>query len=73
VDRIAANDVADRIRELISRLPPGQRQVVTLRDVEGLASSEVCLVLGITEANQRVLLHRARSRIRALLEREVMT
>lgn len=73
VDRIAARDAADRIRELISRLPPGQRQVVTLRDVEGLASSEVCLVLGITEANQRVLLHRARSRIRALLEREVMT
>jgi RNA polymerase sigma-70 factor (ECF subfamily) len=73
LDRIAAQDIADRIRDLISRLPPGQRQVVTLRDVEGLPSDEVCLILGITEANQRVLLHRARSRIRSLLEREVMT
>jgi RNA polymerase sigma-70 factor (ECF subfamily) len=73
VDRIAARDVADRIRDLIAGLPPGQRQVVTLRDVEGLPSREVCLILGITEANQRVLLHRARSRIRSLLEREVMT
>jgi len=73
VDRIAARDVADRIQDLISRLPAGQRQVVTLRDVEGLPSGEVCLILGITEANQRVLLHRARSRIRSLLEREVMT
>ena len=73
LDRIAARDIADRIRDLISRLPPGQRQVVTLRDVEGLPSDEVCLILGITDANQRVLLHRARSRIRSLLEREVRT
>jgi RNA polymerase sigma-70 factor (ECF subfamily) len=73
VDRIAARDVAERIRDLISRLPAGQRQVITLRDVEGLPSGEVCLILGITEANQRVLLHRARSRIRSHLEREVMT
>ena len=73
LDRIAAEEIADRIRDLISRLPPGQRQVVTLRDVEGLPSDEVCLILGITEANQRVLLHRARSRIRSLLEWEVTT
>jgi RNA polymerase sigma-70 factor, ECF subfamily len=46
---------------------------VTLRDVEGVPSGEVCLILGITEGNQRVLLHRARARIRSLLEREVMT
>lgn len=73
LDRIAAREIADQIRDLISRLPTGQRQVVTLRDVEGLPSDEVCLILGITEANQRVLLHRARSRIRSLLEREVRT
>jgi RNA polymerase sigma-70 factor (ECF subfamily) len=46
--------------------------VVTLRDVEGLSSAETCEILGITEGNQRVLLHRARSRIRAALEKEVM-
>ena len=71
VDRIAARDVADRIRDLITRLPPGQREVVTLRDVEGLPSGEVCAILGITDGNQRVLLHRARARIRSLVEREV--
>ena len=72
VDRIAAHDVADRIRDLISRLPKGQRQVVTLRDVDGLTSGEVCAILGITDGNQRVLLHRARAGIRSLLEREAM-
>jgi RNA polymerase sigma-70 factor (ECF subfamily) len=71
VDRIAAGDVAARIRDLIAELPPAQRQVVTLRDVEGLTSVEVCAILGITDGNQRVLLHRARARIRALLEEEV--
>jgi RNA polymerase sigma-70 factor (ECF subfamily) len=71
VDRIAAGDVAARIRALIAELPPAQRQVVTLRDVEGLKSAEVCAILGITDGNQRVLLHRARARIRALLEEEV--
>jgi RNA polymerase sigma-70 factor (ECF subfamily) len=45
--------------------------VVTLRDVEGLSSAEVCTILDITEGNQRVLLHRARTRIRAALEQEV--
>ena len=48
--------------ELIDQLPLAQRQVVTLRDVEGLSSSEVCGILRITEGNQRVLLHRARAR-----------
>ena len=49
-----------------------QRQVVTLRDVEGLSSVEVCGVLGITEGNQRVLLHRGRARIRSLVEGDVL-
>jgi RNA polymerase sigma-70 factor, ECF subfamily len=73
VDRIAAYDIADRIRAVIGQLPPGQKQVVTLRDVEGLSSAEVCIILGITDGNQRVLLHRARARIRSVLEREVLT
>ena len=44
------------------------RQVVTLRDIEGLTSEEVCGVLEITESNQRVLLHRGRSRLRQAIE-----
>jgi RNA polymerase sigma-70 factor, ECF subfamily len=56
------------VRRAIETLPPKQREVVTLRDVEGWASDEVCEALRISEANQRVLLHRARSKVRAALE-----
>lgn len=55
----------------IRALAPAQREVITLRDVEGWTSEEVCNVLGISETNQRVLLHRARSRVRAVLERHL--
>lgn len=51
----------------IEALPEGQRAVVVLRDVEGLDAAEVCNVLGITETNQRVLLHRGRTKLRAAL------
>lgn len=57
-----------RIREAIERLPPAQRVVITLRDMYGCESGEVCNALDLTETNQRVLLHRARSRVRADLE-----
>lgn len=56
------------ILEAIDRLPPSQREVITLRDVEGFSSEEACNALGITETNQRVLLHRARSRVRGVIE-----
>lgn len=56
------------IRRAIEALPKGQREVITLRDVEQWSSEEVCNVLGISETNQRVLLHRARSRVRGALE-----
>ena len=49
-------------------LPDRQRVVVTLRDVHGVPADEVSATLGITDANQRVLLHRARARLRAELE-----
>ena len=56
------------IRTSIAELPPLQARVIALRDVEGCSSEETCELLGISEANQRVLLHRARSRVRRALE-----
>jgi RNA polymerase sigma-70 factor (ECF subfamily) len=72
LDRITAPALVARAREVIAELPPLQRNVVTLRDVDGLSAAEVCRVLDITEVNQRVQLHRARNRIRAALEQEVL-
>ena len=69
-DRLEAGKVADLIRTAVDDLPDRQRQVVTLRDIEGLTSDEVCGVLDISESNQRVLLHRARSRLRQAIETE---
>jgi RNA polymerase sigma-70 factor, ECF subfamily len=69
-DRLIAQQMANRVRSAIMELPAQQREVVTLRDVEGLTSGEVCDVLDLTEANQRVLLHRGRSRLRQVLESE---
>jgi RNA polymerase sigma-70 factor, ECF subfamily len=61
------------IGDTITGLPDGQRIVITLRDVEGWDSAEVCSVLELSETNQRVLLHRARSKVRAALERYLTT
>jgi RNA polymerase sigma-70 factor, ECF subfamily len=69
-DRVDAAKLAGRLRSAIDELPGRQREVVTLRDVEGLSSEEVCSVLDISEGNQRVLLHRGRSRLRQALETE---
>jgi RNA polymerase sigma-70 factor (ECF subfamily) len=52
----------------IAHLPPAQRAVITLRDVQGWDSNDVCNVLGVSETNQRVLLHRARAKVRQALE-----
>lgn len=56
------------IRHIIDGLPGQQRAVITLRDVEEFSSQEICNILGISETNQRVLLHRARARVREALE-----
>ena len=57
------------ILEAIEKLPPAQREVITLRDVEGWSSEEARNALEISETNQRVLLHRARSKVRGAIER----
>ena len=56
------------IRDAIDGLPPLQRLVINLRDIAGLPPDEVCQLLELTDGNQRVLLHRARSRVRSSLE-----
>lgn len=67
-ERLLADETLQRIRDSIATLPPLQQQVITLRDVGGWPAAEVCAVLDLSEVNQRVLLHRARSRVRAALE-----
>jgi RNA polymerase sigma-70 factor (ECF subfamily) len=67
--RLLARETIGRIREAIEGLPTMQRQVIVLRDVEGWSTDDVCMLLELSEGNQRVLLHRARSKVRAALER----
>jgi RNA polymerase sigma-70 factor, ECF subfamily len=69
-DRVTAGKMAARVVAAIDELPVQQKEVVTLRDVQGLSSAEVCDVLQISPANQRVLLHRGRSRLRQVIESE---
>jgi RNA polymerase sigma-70 factor (ECF subfamily) len=65
--RLEARETLQHVAAAIETLPPAQREVITMRDVDGFSSQEVCAVLGITEVNQRVLLHRARSKVRRAL------
>jgi RNA polymerase sigma-70 factor (ECF subfamily) len=65
---LMAAETRDVIAEAIRGLPPTQRAVIALRDVEGWAPDEVCEALEVSDANQRVLLHRARTKVRAALE-----
>lgn len=72
-DELLAGETRRVMLEAIDALPPAQRDVLVLRDVEGVAAADVCNILGVTDTNQRVLLHRARSRVRAALERHLAT
>src|SRR5262249_2336024 len=67
-ERLLAQETRAHLQEAIDALPPSQREVITLRDVEGWSSEEVRNALDISESNQRVLLHRARSKVRRALE-----
>lgn len=70
-DRIVATQLVGRVRALLGELPDAQRQVVLLRDVEGLSADDVSGIMGLTGGNQRVLLHRGRARLRQLLALEM--
>jgi RNA polymerase sigma-70 factor (ECF subfamily) len=67
-ERLVSRETRRRIEDAIEALPPQQRLVVRLRDVEGFSSEEVCELLDVSEGNQRVLLHRGRSKVRASVE-----
>jgi len=69
--RLDASEIARRVKECLPKLPDAQRQVLILRDIEGADSAEVCDLLKISATNQRVLLHRARSHVRVMLELEL--
>jgi RNA polymerase sigma-70 factor (ECF subfamily) len=65
---LLSGETRELVLREIGQLPPAQRTVITLRDIEGWPSEEVCEALGVSEGNQRVLLHRARSKVRGALE-----
>lgn len=69
-DRVRAEKLGKSIRVAVDDLPAAQRDVLTLRDVQGLTATETCRILDVRDSHQRVLLHRARSRLRNALEAE---
>ena len=68
-ERLVSGETLGLVRQAIAELPENQKLVITLRDVTGCTAVEVCETLGVSPENQRVLLHRARARVRARLER----
>jgi RNA polymerase sigma-70 factor (ECF subfamily) len=66
--RLLGRETAEHFKRAMAGLPPRQQQVIALRDVEGWTAEEVCAALDLSDGNQRVLLHRARSKVRAAME-----
>jgi RNA polymerase sigma-70 factor (ECF subfamily) len=71
--KLAAKQMIVLVEQTLRELPERQRLVVTMRDVEGLDAAATCEALGISEENQRVLLHRGRTNLRDLLDRKLRT
>jgi RNA polymerase sigma-70 factor (ECF subfamily) len=67
-EQVLSDELLDTIRAVIQLLPESQRLVFSMRDIDGWSSGEVCNVMGFSETHQRVLLHRARSKVRRALE-----
>lgn len=67
-EQLLSQEAQAKLKAAIETLPAHQREVITLRDVYGWTSEEVCNALALTETNQRVLLHRARAKVRRALE-----
>lgn len=72
-ERLTSSETLGMLRAAIDSLPPMQAEVIRLRDVLGWSSEEVRNALHVSETNQRVLLHRARAKVRRALERELTT
>lgn len=70
-EELVQGETRDEILRAIEELPANQRAVITMRDVEGFDAAETAESLGLSQGNQRVLLHRARSRVRSALERHL--
>ena len=66
--RLLSREIRAEIEAAIATLTGAQREVITLRDIEGWSADEVCRLLNLSEINQRVLLHRARAKVRQALE-----
>jgi RNA polymerase sigma-70 factor (ECF subfamily) len=66
--RLLARETREQVLAAVDDLPPAQRAVIMLRDLQGLDAPEVCELLQVSDGNQRVLLHRARAKVRAALE-----
>ena len=71
VERLESKETIATIQRAIDALPPRQREVITLRDIEGWEAAEVSGALDLSEGNQRVLLHRARAKVRQAVEEEL--
>ena len=69
-ERLLSQETRACIHQAIAAIPPTQREIISLRDIEGWTAKETSALLGISEVNQRVLLHRARSKVRSLLEHD---
>jgi RNA polymerase sigma-70 factor, ECF subfamily len=70
-EHLSGRETLDSLKAAIVQLPSKQRQVIVLRDIEGWEAHDVCQLLELSEANQRVLLHRARSKVRQALEEQL--